>query len=62
MVETETQTLVADVQRQLRPQQGDAAPLQISEEVRQQLREQAITRIKRELLIDEISKREDYDG
>jgi trigger factor len=58
MVEAETQTLVADVQRQLRPQQGDAGSLQISEEVRQQLREQAITRIKRELLIDEISKRE----
>jgi trigger factor len=58
MVEAETETLIADLQRQLRPQQGDAGPLQITEEVRQQLREQAITRIKRELLIDEISKRE----
>jgi trigger factor len=58
MVEAETETLVADVQRQLRPQQGDATPLPITEEVRQQLREQAITRIKRELLIDEIAKRE----
>ncbi|MGH8071036.1 MAG: trigger factor [Candidatus Entotheonellia bacterium] len=58
MVEAETETLIADVQRQLRQQQGDTAPLQITEEVRQQLREQAITRIKRELLIDEIAKRE----
>jgi trigger factor len=58
MVEAETETLIADVQRQLRPQQGDAAPLPITEEVRQQLRDQAITRIKRELLIDEIAKRE----
>ena len=58
MVEAETDTLIADVQRQLRQQQGDTAPFQITEEVRQQLREQAITRIKRELLIDEIAKRE----
>ncbi len=58
MVEAETEALIADVQRQLRAQQGDAAPVQITEEVRQQLREQAITRIKRELLIDEIAKRE----
>ena len=58
MVEAEIETLVADLQRQLRPQQGETAPLQITEEVRQQLREQAITRIKRELLIDEIAKRE----
>jgi trigger factor len=58
MVEAETETLIADVQRQLRPQQGDATPPPITEEVRQQLREQAITRIKRELLIDEIAKRE----
>jgi trigger factor len=58
MVEAETETLIADLQRQLRPQQSDAAPLQITEEVRQQLREQAITRIKRELLIEEVSKRE----
>jgi trigger factor len=58
MVEAETETLIADAQRQLRPQQGDAAPLQLSEEVQQQLRERAITRIKRQLLIDEIAKRE----
>jgi trigger factor len=58
MVEAETDTLIADVQRQLRQQQGETAPLEITEEVRQQLREQAITRIKRELLIDEIAKRE----
>jgi trigger factor len=58
MVEAETDTLIADVQRQLRQQQGETAPLEIIEEVRQQLREQAITRIKRELLIDEIAKRE----
>jgi trigger factor len=58
MVEAETETLIADVQRQLRAQQGDAAPVSIAAEVRQQLREQAITRIKRELLIDAIAKRE----
>jgi trigger factor len=58
MVEAETEMLIADLQRQLRAQQGDATPLQISDEVRQQLREQAITRIKRELLLDEIAKRE----
>jgi trigger factor len=59
MVEAESETLVEDLQRQLRPQQGEAAPLQVTEEVRQQLREQAITRIKRELLIEEIAKREE---
>jgi len=59
MVEAETDALVADLQRQIRPQQGEAAPLQITEEIRQQLREQAVTRIKRELLIDDIAKREE---
>jgi trigger factor len=58
MVEAETERLIADLQRQLRQQQGDTAPLQITEEVRQQLRDQAITRIKRELLIEEVAKRE----
>jgi trigger factor len=58
MVEAETERLIADVQRQLRPQQGDAGPLQLSEEVRQQLHDQAVNRIKRELLIEEIAKRE----
>jgi trigger factor len=58
MVETETAALIADLERQLRAQQDDTAPLQISDEVRQQLREQAMIRIKRELLIDELSKRE----
>jgi trigger factor len=58
MVEAETDMHIADLQRQLRAQQGDTSPLQISEEVRQQLREQAITRIKRELLLDEVAKRE----
>jgi trigger factor len=58
MVEAETEMHIADLQRQLRAQQGDATPLQISDEVRQQLREQAITRIKRELILDEIAKRE----
>jgi trigger factor len=58
MVEAETEMHIADLQRQLRAQQGEAAPLQISDEVRQQLREQAITRIKRELIVDEIAKRE----
>jgi trigger factor len=59
MVEAETDALVEDLQRQLRPQQGDDAPLQITEEIRQQLREQAIIRTKRELLIEEIAKREE---
>jgi trigger factor len=59
MIEAETETLIEDLQRQLRPQQGEAAPLQITEEGRQQLREQAITRIKRELLIEDIAKREE---
>ena len=59
MIEAETDTLIDDLQRQLRPQQGGDAPLQITEEIRQQLREQAITRIKRELLIEEIAKREE---
>jgi len=58
MVEAETETLIADLQRQLRPQASDAAPVEITEELQHQLREQAITRIKRELLIDEIAKRE----
>jgi trigger factor len=59
MIEAETDTLVEDLQRQLRPQQGGDASLQITEEIRQQLREQAISRIKRELLIEEIAKREE---
>ncbi len=58
MVEEETQAVVADLQRQLRPQGSDAVPPEVSEEVRQQLRERAIARIKRELLIEEIAKRE----
>jgi trigger factor len=58
MIEAETEMHIAELQRQLRAQQGDATPLQISDEVRQQLREQAITRIKRELILDEIAKRE----
>jgi trigger factor len=58
MVEAETDMHIADLQRQLRAQQGDTMPLQISDEVRQQLREQAITRIKRELILEEIAKRE----
>jgi len=58
MVEADTDMHIADLQRQLRAQQGDTSPLQISAEVRQQLREQAITRIKRELLLDEVAKRE----
>jgi trigger factor len=58
MVEAETEMHIADLQRQLRAQQGDATPLQISDAVRQQLRDQAITRIKRELILEEIAKRE----
>jgi trigger factor len=57
MVEAETSTLVADLERQVRAQQADATPLHLTDEMRQQLREQAIVRIKRELLIDEIAKR-----
>jgi trigger factor len=58
MVEAETEMHLAELQRQFRAQQGEAAPLQVSEEMRQQLREQGIIRIKRELLLDEIAKRE----
>jgi trigger factor len=58
MVEAETESLLQDLQRQLRPQQGEAAPLQVTEEIRQQFREQAIARIKRDLLIDDLAKRE----
>jgi trigger factor len=58
MVESETEGMIANLQRQLRQQSGDNAPLQLTEEVRQQLHDQAISRIKRELLIDEIGKRE----
>jgi trigger factor len=57
MVEEETQALIADVQRQLRPPAGESPP-PLSDELRQQLRERAMTRIKRELLIEEIAKRE----
>lgn len=57
MVEGETEALIADVQRQLRPQAQEAPP-QLSDEVRQQLRDRAIARIKRELLLEEIAKRE----
>jgi trigger factor len=58
MVEAETEMLIADLQRQLRAQQGDASPPPISAEIRQQLRAQAITRIKRELILEELAKRE----
>jgi trigger factor len=57
MVEVETEALIEDVQRQLRPQVQEEAP-PLSEEVRQQLRDRAIARIKRELLLEEIAKRE----
>jgi trigger factor len=58
MVEAETEMHIADLQRQVRAQQGDAISMQLSDEVRQQLRAQAITRIKRELILDEIARRE----
>jgi trigger factor len=58
MIEAETEMLIADLQRQVRAQQGEVPLPQISDQVRQQLREQAITRIKRELLLDEVAKRE----
>jgi trigger factor len=58
MVESETEAMIANLQRQLRQQSGDSEPPQLSEEVRQQFHDQAISRIKRELLIDEIGKRE----
>ncbi|MGH8057028.1 MAG: hypothetical protein ACREOH_07285, partial [Candidatus Entotheonellia bacterium] len=37
---------------------GEAAAPQLTEELRQQLQEQAVVRIKRELLVEEIAKRE----
>jgi trigger factor len=58
MVDAETEALTADLQRQFRPQQGDATALPITDEMRQQLHNQAVGRIKRELLIEEIAKRE----
>ena len=58
MVETETEMLLEDLQRQLRSQPGEATSPPITEDVRQRLREQAMTRIRRELLIEEIAKRE----
>ena len=58
MVETETEMLMEDLQRQLRSQPGDATSPPIAEDVRERLREQAMTRIRRELLIEEIAKRE----
>jgi trigger factor len=57
MVEVETEALIEEVQRQLRPQSQEA-PVPLSDEVRQQLRDRAVARIKRELLIEEIAKRE----
>jgi trigger factor len=57
MVEVETEALIEDVQRQLRPQSQEPPP-PLSEEVRQQLRDRAVARIRRELLIEEIAKRE----
>jgi trigger factor len=58
MVEAETEMLLEDLQRQLRSQPGDATSPSITEDVRERLREQAMTRIRRELLIEEIAKRE----
>jgi len=58
MVEAETEALTADLQRQLRPPQDDTAAPQMTEDMRQHLRDQAVSRIKRELLIEEIAKRE----
>jgi trigger factor len=58
MVEAETEMLLEDLQRQLRSQPGEATSPPITEDVRQRLREQAMTRIRRELLIEEIAKRE----
>jgi trigger factor len=58
MVEAETEALIDDVQRQLRPQAQETSPPTLSDESRQQLRERAIARIRRELLIEEIAKRE----
>lgn len=58
MIEAETEMLVEDLQRQLRPQSGDATSPPITEDVRERLREQAMTRIRRELLIEEIARRE----
>jgi trigger factor len=58
MIEAEAEMLVEDLQRQLRSQSGDATSPPITEDVRERLREQAMTRIRRELLIEEIARRE----
>jgi trigger factor len=57
MVEAETEALIEDVQRQARPR-AQEAPAKLSDEVRRQLRDRAMARIRRELLIEEIAKRE----
>ncbi|MBI3326638.1 MAG: trigger factor, partial [Nitrospinae bacterium] len=58
MVEEETQALFNDTQKQLRSRGIDPNLLQGTDEQRQQLRERAVSRIKRELLLEEIAKRE----
>jgi len=58
MVEEETQALLNDTQKQLRSRGIDPNLIQVTDEQRQQLRERAVSRIKRELLLEEIAKRE----
>jgi trigger factor len=58
MVAEEVQAHYADLRRHFAPRGSDASPPPLTEELRQQLQEQAVTRIKRELLIEEIAKRD----
>lgn len=58
MVEGETQALIIDMERELRPQGIKEDTSQLTEDHREQLQQRAVMRIKRELLIEEIAKRE----
>lgn len=58
MVAEEVQALFTDLRRHFAPRGSEAAAPQLTEELRQQLQEQAVIRIKRELLVEEIAKRE----
>ena len=58
MVAEEVQALFTDLRRHFAPRGGEATAPQLTEELRQHLQEQAVVRIKRELLVEEIAKRE----
>lgn len=58
MVAEEIQALFTDLRRHLSPRGDEPSPIQLTEELRQQLQVQAVTRIKRELLVEEVGKRE----